>query len=84
MATARILNHKSNRYPQTVQIKVDSNDEIIYESKAIPVGSGIEDIKLNTTSPKGEHLATAYFTLHDTETNSVVGTAGAKVKLVVK
>ncbi len=71
-----IYNDPSNNYAQVIEIYHD--DELIYRSGLIPVGSRIENAKLMVELPKGEYPCVAYFNSVDEEGN-VLGTAGAQI-----
>lgn len=80
-----IVNSERNNYPQVVYIvfKDDPTQEI-YRSGAIPVGSKIENAKLNVDLEPGTYECVAYFNNVDMESNSFVGTAGAEITITVK
>lgn len=80
---ARIENVKANPYYMQVTIKLDDTGETLYESKAIKQNQYIENIKLAKDLPKGSYPATAVFTALDPTTLAAVGTAAAKITLIV-
>lgn len=79
----RIENVKANPYYMQVTIKLDDTGETLYESKAIKTNQYIESIKLARDLPKGSYPATAVFTALDQNTLEAVGTAAAKITLIV-
>lgn len=79
-----IVNETINKYPQYVVISRNDTDEVIYESKGIPVGSKIEKAKLNTNLPAGTYECTAMFHNIDPSTGNSLGCAGATILITVK
>ncbi len=78
-----IVNEGVNNYPQVVEIVRNDNQETIYKSGAVPVGSKIEKAKLNTDLPAGEYDCTALFYNVDPETGVYLGCAGAIINITV-
>lgn len=91
-----IVNNTVNNYPQIVEIYIPAetetkNDEttvikeeqLIYQSGVIPVGSRIDNAKLNVDLEKGNYDCVAYFHNVDVETQQILGTAGANIKISV-
>lgn len=79
----RIENVKANPYYMQVTITLDDTGETMYESKAIKQEQYIEKIKLSRNLPQGNYPATAVFTALDQTTFDAVGTAAAKITLIV-
>ena len=79
-----IVNETINKYPQKVVITRNDNDDIIYESKGIPVGSKIEKAKLLENLPAGTYECTAMFHNVNPETGESLGCAGAIIQITVK
>ena len=78
-----ICNIEQNNYPQVVYIIRKDTGEEIYRSGAIPVGSKIEKAKLSVDLDKGEYDCIAYFNNVNMDTGSILGTAGAEIKITV-
>ena len=78
-----IVNEGVNRYPQVVEIVRNDTEETIYKSGAIPVGSKIENAKLNTVLSAGTYDCTALFYSVDPETGNYLGCAGAIIQITV-
>ena len=78
-----IVNEDVNRYPQQVEIYRNDTKETIYESKAIPVGSKIENAALDVHLEGGTYECTALFHSLDPETGSILGTAGAVITITI-
>ena len=78
-----IVNEDVNRYPQQVEIYRNDTKETIYESKAIPVGSKIENAALDVRLEAGTYECTALFHSLDPETGSILGTAGAVITITI-
>ena len=78
-----IVNEGVNRYPQVVEISRNDTKEVIYKSKAIPVGSKIETAKLMVDLEKGTYDCTALFYNVDPASGEYLGCAGAIVELTV-
>ena len=78
-----IVNEGVNNYPQVVEIVRDDNNETIYKSGAIPVGSKIETAKLSVDLPAGTYDCTALFYNVDPETGNYLGCAGAVITVTV-
>ena len=66
-----------------VEIYIDDTQELVYQSKAIPVGSYIENVRLDKVLDAGEYQATAYFKAYREEDQSFIGQAGAAIKITV-
>ena len=79
-----IVNESINNYPQQVEFIRNDTQEIIYQSKAIPIGSKIERAKLDVELPAGTYEYTAMFHNLDPETGNVIGTAGAIITITIK
>ena len=79
-----IVNEDINLYPQQVEFIRNDTQEVIYQSKAIPVGSKIERAKLDVVLSAGTYECTAYFHNLDPETGDIIGTAGAIITITIK
>ena len=79
-----IVNESINNYPQQVEFIRNDTQEVIYQSKAIPVGSKIERAALDVELPAGTYECTAMFHNLDPETGDIIGTAGAIITITVK
>jgi len=75
-----ITNDDMNVYMQVVEIVRDDTQEIIYTSKAIPVGKRIETAKLDVELPQGVYACTAYFNAIR-DNGDYVGKAAAKITI---
>ena len=82
--TLRIENNASNRYNMTVAIVRDDTGEMIYQSAGIRPGQMIEEDKLDMDLEKGDYPCTATFTAYETENNTPMGEAAAKLTIRVK
>ena len=78
-----IVNENINRYPISVEITRNDNGEVIYTSKAVPVGSKIEADKLDVDLPVGVYECTAMFYNLDPATGDKLGSAGVVIELTV-
>ena len=78
-----IVNEGVNNYPQVVEIVRNDNNETIYKSGAIPVGSKIETAKLAVDLPAGTYDCTALFYNVNPETGEYLGCAGAVITVTV-
>lgn len=79
-----IVNEAINNYPQQVEFIRNDTQEVIYQSKAIPVGSKIERAKLDVVLPAGTYECTAYFHNLDLESGAIIGTAGAIITITIQ
>ena len=79
-----IVNESINNYPQQVEFIRNDTQEVIYQSKAIPVGSKIERAALDVELPAGSYECTAMFHNLDPETGDIIGTAGAIITITIK
>ena len=79
-----IVNESINNYPQQVEFIRNDTQEVIYQSKAIPVGSKIERAALDMELPAGTYECTAMFHNLDPETGDIIGTAGAIITITIK
>ena len=79
-----IVNESINNYPQQVEFIRNDTQEVIYQSKAIPVGSKIERAALDVELPAGSYECTAMFHNLDPVSGEIIGTAGAIITITVK
>ena len=79
-----IVNESINNYPQQVEFIRNDTQEVIYQSKAIPVGSKIERAALDVELPAGTYECTAMFHNLDPVSGEVIGTAGQSSTLPSK
>ena len=80
-----IVNESINNYPQQVEfIRNDTRRTVIYQSKAIPVGSKIERAALDVELPAGTYECTAMFHNLDPVSGEIIGTAGAIINITIK
>ena len=79
-----IVNESINNYPQQVEFIRNDTQEVIYQSKAIPVGSKIERAALDVELPAGTYECTAMFHNLDPISGEIIGTAGAIITITIK
>ena len=79
-----IVNETINNYPQQVEFIRNDTQEVIYQSKAIPVGSKIERAALDVELPAGTYECTAMFHNLDPVSGEIIGTAGAIITITIK
>ena len=79
-----IVNESINNYPQQVEFIRNDTQEVIYQSKAIPVGSKIERAALDVELPAGTYECTAMFHNLDLVSGEIIGTAGAIINITIK
>ena len=79
-----IVNESINNYPQQVEFIRNDTQEVIYQSKAIPVGSKIECAALDVELPAGTYECTAMFHNLDPVSGEIIGTAGAIINITIK
>lgn len=77
---AYVANAETNRHTFYFDVYLDGTDEIIYSSPLLPVGSELQNIKLEKELPAGEYGATVVYTLVNEEYKEV-STVGFKIKL---
>ncbi|MDD3229294.1 MAG: hypothetical protein PHE09_08755 [Oscillospiraceae bacterium] len=78
-----IVNESINNYPQVVEISRNDTGEVVYKSGGIPVGSKIENAKLDVDLDKGTYDCTALFYNVDPDTGDYLGCAGAIISITV-
>ena len=78
-----IVNEEVNTYPQVVEITRNDTGACIYHSGAIPVGSKIENARLDTPLEAGTYECTAMFYSMDPDTGTSLGQAGAIITITV-
>ena len=78
-----IVNEDINRYPISVEITRNDSGEVIYTSKAVPVGSKIEADTLDVDLDAGTYECTAMFFNLDPVTGDRLGSAGVVIELTV-
>lgn len=76
-------NPANNAKLLVVEIYIDDTQELIYQSKAIPVGSYIESAGLDKVLEPGQYAATAYFKAYREDDHSYIGQAGAALNITV-
>ena len=79
-----IVNESINNYPHQVEFIRNDTQEVIYQSKAIPVGSKIERAALDVELPAGTYECTAMFHNLDPVSGEIIGTAGAIINITIK
>lgn len=79
-----IKNPLENGHPINVEIRKQSNDELVYTSGAIQPGYEIKEVTLEQSLEKGEHPSVAMFSLYDPDTNQKKGQVAAGVTLVIE
>lgn len=82
-AQVRIENNLQNRYIMQVNICLDETNEVIYSTDLIDPGYYIQETKFDKHLDPGEYAATAIFTAFYPDTEEIVGTVGANVKIHV-
>ena len=82
-AELRIENNIQNRYIMQVSIYLDENGKEIYSTDLIDPGYYIQSAELDKHLEPGTYAATAIFTALYPDTEEIVGTAGANVKIHV-
>ena len=78
-----IVNEDINRYPISVEITRNDTGEIIYTSKAVPVGSKIEVDTLDVDLDAGTYECTAMFFNLDPDTGDKLGNACVVIGLTL-
>lgn len=76
-------NPASNAKLLVVEIYMDDTQELIYQSKALPAGSYIENTRLDKLLEPGSYDATAYFKAYREADHSYIGQVGADLTLSV-
>ena len=76
-------NPANNAKLLVVEIYIDDTQELIYQSKAIPVGSYIENAALDKVLEPGQYAATAYFKAYREDDYSYIGQVGAAINITV-
>ena len=79
-----IVNESINNYPQQVEFIRNDTQEVIYQSKAIPVGNKIERAALDVELPAGTYECTAMFRNLDPVSGEIIGTVGAIINITIK
>jgi len=82
-AELRIENNLQNRYIMQVSIYLDENGKEIYSTDLIDPGYYIQSAELDEHLEPGEYEATAVFTALYPDSEEIVGTVGANVKIHV-
>ena len=79
----RIENIPGNNYAITVELIRDDNGETVYTSGLIDPGYFVENVTLDKDLAAGEYPALAKFTAYDPSTKLEIGTAGARINILV-
>lgn len=79
-----IRNPEENAYPVNVEIRNAETNEIVYTSGAIQPGYEIKEGTLEKRLEKGEHKATALFSIYDPETKEKRGQVAAGITLKIQ
>lgn len=80
----RIANPPYNKYAISVEIKLDSNGNTVFNSGKINPMHYIENAKLTKNLKAGEYDATAIINAYDVETGDFKGTSAAKLVIKVE
>lgn len=80
---AYVENSTTNTNPVYFDLQLDDTEEIIYESPIIPVGSYLEDIKLDKDLEAGTYDCTLTYHLVDEEQNTLATLRMAVTVVVV-
>jgi hypothetical protein len=81
--TLMIVNNKTNKYSQQVEIYTDDNSQLIY-SGDVEVGQKIETDTLLVDLPKGVYNCTAYFTATNPETGGGIRAEMTGIRLTIQ
>lgn len=76
-----LSNTERNRYACNIDIYLDSDNEIIYQSPTLKPGEYIDQIALKTDLPSGEHAATVLYTIIDMESGNQTGSISVGIKI---
>ena len=76
-------NPANNAKLVVVEIYIDETGELVYQSRALPVGSYIENVRLDKVLEPGQYAATAYFKGYREDDHSFIGQAGAAITITV-
>lgn len=79
-----IQNPKHNANPVNVEIRLKDSDELVYTSGAIQPGYEIKGATLEKKLEKGEHQATALFSIYDDTTKEKRGQVAAAINFNVE
>lgn len=79
---AYVANVESNRYALYFDVYEEGTNELLYSSPILPVGSELQDIKLDKELSAGDHDAVVMYTLVD-EAEEEVSTAGFHITIYV-
>lgn len=66
-----------------VELYLNETEELIYQTKALPAGSYIENARLDKLLEPGEYPATAYFKAYREDDHTYIGQVGATLTLYV-
>lgn len=77
-------NPSNNNKLITAEIVLDETQETLYQSKALPPGSYLQNVTLSRVLPKGDYAATVYLRAYRLETQELIGQTGAAVTLTVQ
>ncbi len=79
---AYVANVENNLHSICFDVYEQSTNELLYSSPILPVGTELEDIKLDKELPAGEYPAVVMYTLVD-EDNKEVSTVGFDITISV-
>ena len=79
---AYVANVENNRYTFYFDVYEESTNELLYSSPLLPVGTEINDIKLEKKLSAGDYNAVVMYTLVD-ENEEEVSTAGFTITISV-
>lgn len=66
-----------------VELYLNETEELVYQTKALPAGSYIENARLDKLLEPGEYPATAYFKAYREDDHSYIGQVGAALTIHV-
>ena len=76
-------NPENNAKLLVVEIYIDGTEELIYQTKALPAGSYIENDRLDKLLEPGQYSATAYFNAYREDDHTYIGQAGAAITISI-
>lgn len=76
-------NPANNAKLLVVEIYMNDTQELVYQSKALPAGSYIENDRLDKLLEPGTYSATAYFKAYRESDHTYIGQAGADITISV-
>lgn len=81
---AILANSTANKHPAYCEVSLQDTGEIVYTSPVIPVGSKVDELKLDKDLDAGTYKAICKYNILDDEEETVKNTLSVTITIVIK